>query len=194
MIKALLMIFAPAQTWERIARARRSLVFVFFLYLLPTIVLAILGELDGRIYLSELWPDNKSKPPTPELILRYGAAEVLIGVLIAFVCARLLKTLSVTFHNRNTYAQCFTVIAYGLGPFYLLHLLNAIPHLNPWIPLAAGVVFSVAAMYSAIPHILKPDPPHAFGLFLMTGILLAALCGLARFFTLQILHGRIVLP
>lgn len=193
MIKALLMIFAPSSTWERIARARRNLGFIIFFYLLPTVALSILGELDGRIYLSGL-SDDPPKLPSAELTLRYGGVEIVSFLLVTFLGARLVKMFAETFHSRNSYTQCFTVTAYGLGPFFLLHLANAIPRLNPWIPLAVGVVFSFSMMYYAVPHVLKPDPPHAFGLYLMSGIILATLCGITRFLTLQVLHGRIVIP
>jgi hypothetical protein len=80
-----------------------------------------------------------------------------------------------------------------MAPFYLFHLLDAIPELNPWISFAVGSLFTFATLYHAVPTLLKPDPPHAFGLFLMGGIIITLLGVLDRLFTLQVMDGRIKL-
>lgn len=191
MIKALLLILAPAATWERIARARRNVLFVLFLYLAPTMALSFLAEMAGHNYLVRYFTDQGAKLYSQDAAIRYGAIQFAAGVIVAFFVARLIKLLSETFHNRNTYAQCFAVTAYALGPFYLMHILDALPILSPWITFAVGVVFAFGAIYHAIPLVLKPDPPHAFGLFLMSGIFLAMVSLLGRMATLQFLPGKI---
>ena len=193
MIKALLLIFASSYTWERIARARRSLLFVLCLFLVPTMVLSIAGEIAGRNYFAQASSDLKYKVIPPGLVTRYGGAELATGLLVVFIGAWMFKTVSETFHNRSTYTQCFVTIAYATGPYYLFHLLDAIPQLNPWISFSVGIIFSFAALYHAVPNIVKPDPPHAFGLFLMGGIILTLLSVLARLFTVEILAGKITL-
>lgn len=193
MIKALLLICAPVYTWDRIARARRGIFFVLLFFLIPTIVLSVAGEIAGRNYFLQGDVMLQNKIISKQRILPYGVSELGAGLLAVFVAAQLLKTLSVTFHNRNTYSQCFVVMAYTVGPFYLLHLLDVIPELNPWISFAAGSLFSFGTLYNAVPKVLKPDPPHAFGLFLMGGFTLTMLHALCRLFTLQVLDGRIKL-
>ena len=193
MIKALLLIFASSYTWERIARARRGFFFVLFLFLVPTIALSIAGEIFGRNYLAQGDPDLRFKIISHDLALRYGGAELVAGLLVVFVGAWMFKIVAETFHNRSTYTQCFVSIAYATGPYYLLHLLDAIPQLSPWISFAVGIILSFSTLYYAVPHIIKPDPPHAFGLFLMGGIILMLLSLLARLFTLQVLSGNIKL-
>jgi hypothetical protein len=37
---------------------------------------------------------------------------------------------------------------------------------------------------------MEPDPPHAFGLFLMSSLLLALITGLVRFVTATYLRGE----
>ena len=44
MIKALLLIFEPIATWEGIFRARRSLLFILVIYLLPLLLLTSAAE------------------------------------------------------------------------------------------------------------------------------------------------------
>src|SRR5689334_2248135 len=44
MIKALLLIFDPVNSWERVVRAQRGLLFVLVLFLLPLVALSCAGE------------------------------------------------------------------------------------------------------------------------------------------------------
>ena len=44
MLNALLLFFAPARTWERIADARRSIFYILITYLLPIMLLTAFGE------------------------------------------------------------------------------------------------------------------------------------------------------
>src|SRR5260221_152817 len=92
---------------------------------------------------------------------------------------------------RHTFAQSFQVVASSFGPFFLLRLADAFPVINPWLSFAVGIILSQRALYAGIPRVVDPDPPNAFGLYLTSGLLLTMLAGLARFFTLLVLHGKI---
>jgi hypothetical protein len=194
MIKALLMILMPARTWERIANTARSFWFVLFLYLGPTLVLSIAGELAGRDYFAKRNASDELQPMAEKLAIRYGSVEFVSGLMVVFLCAWLVKMLSKTFHHRNTYEECFRVVAYASGPFLLFRLLDVIPGMLPWVTFAIGMLVSVSTMYSGIPRVLKPDPPHAFGLYLMSSIMLIMVSGWGRFLTLLVLQGKITLP
>jgi hypothetical protein len=155
--------------------------------------LSIAGEIAGRNYLAQNDPELSYKVIPHDLIGRYGGAELAAGLLVVFLAAYMFKTVSGTFHSRSTYTQCFVAMAYATGPYYLFHLLDAIPELNPWISFSVGILLSFAALYNAVPLVVKPDPPHAFGLFLMGGIVLTMLSILARLFTVEVLSGKIKL-
>ncbi len=192
MIKALLLILAPAATWERIARSRRSIGFVLLIYLAPTMALSLFIEMAGHNYLAPRFAEQNVKVIPRDIALQYAGIQLGAGLLAAMLMGPLIKICSETFHNRTTYTQCFAVAVYGLGPFYLFHIFDAIPVLSPWISFAAGILFSFATLYHAIPHVLKPDPPHAFGLFVMSGFVLTMLSVIARMITLltksEVLH------
>ena len=54
------------------------------------------------------------------------------------------------------------------------------------------MVLSVAALYHGIPRVMEPDPPHAFGLYLTSSLLLALASGLADFLAAWWMMGRFV--
>jgi hypothetical protein len=193
MIKALLLIVAPAPTWERITRSRRSIPFIFFLYLLPTIALSIVIEVVGHNYLVPTFGESGAKYIPRELAIQWGVAELVAGLLVAILFCLVVQLCARTFHNRTTLTPCFAVAAYTLGPFYLVHIFDAIPVLSQWITLAVGIAFSVITLYHAIPLVLKPDPPHAFGLFVTSCFVLIMLIGMARMGVLLAVPARMQL-
>lgn len=191
MIKVFLLIFEPAVTWDKIARAKRSLAAVLFGHALPLIALSVAGEILGRIYLRKAHVAGELAKASQNLMVEYGVVQFLFSLLVVFAGSQLVKALAETFHARHTYTQCFTAVAYGLSPLFLARLLDVIPGMNPWVSFAIGIVFSVATLYHGLPSVLQPDPPNAFGLFLTSGLLLGMVAGLARLITLLVLQGRI---
>ncbi len=191
MIKVFFLIFEPAVAWEKIARAKRSLGAVLLGQLLPLVILSVAGELLGRIYLGKPHATAQMATASRSVLIQYGVVQFLFNLLVVFVGAKLVKAMAETFHARHNYTQCFTVVAYGLSPLFLIRLLDAIPGMNPWVSFGVGIVLCVATLYYGLPCVLQPDPPNAFGLFLMSGLLLAMVSGLARLITLLILQGKI---
>ena len=63
------------------------------------------------------------------------AAQILLSLGVVFCGASLLKSIGETFHGRHTYTQAFTAVAYSLGPFFLLRLLDVFPGISPWVSL-----------------------------------------------------------
>jgi hypothetical protein len=192
MIQALLLIFSPTGTWERIFRARRSTAYILFIYLLPLLILTCAAEAYGL----HVWGKNQGSEvvhlkhfPINEAIL-FEVAQFLLSLFIVFLGAKLVQSVGQTFHGRHTFNQTFRAVAYGLGPLFLLRLLDAFPAMSPWISWAIGILLTIAVLYQGLPKILEPDPPHAFGLYLMTSLLLLLITGLIRFITAWYLKGK----
>ncbi len=190
MIKALLLIFEPFATWDRIWRARRGVSFVLFLYLLPTVLLISAAEGYGLHH----WGRARELGPrrlynSGEVII-FEAAQSILFVAVVFIGARLIKSVGETFHGRHTFTQTFVLVAYGLSPLFLLHMLNAVKDISPWMTWAIGIILSMAVLYQGVPRMMEPDPPHAFGLYLMSSLLLLFITGLARFVTAWYLQGK----
>lgn len=191
MIKALLLIFDPVATWERIVLARRSWLFVLTAFLLPLLLLTSLVEGFGLVQ----WGVIQKDLPRPKLFslaeaFVYLSAQGLISLVIVIVAAWLIKSLGETFHGRHSFTQAITAVAYGLSPLFALRVLDAFPGLSPWVAWGIGILLSTAVLYHGLPRVMLPDPPHAFGLYLMSVILLIIITGLARFVTAWYLAGR----
>jgi len=191
MIKALLLIFEPVQAWERIVRAQRGLAFVLLLYVTPMVVLAAAAEGFGLVHWGRWQKDVNylKKFPLGEAVV-YEAAYAMLSIGIVFLGAKIIKSLGETFHGRHSFAQAFTTVAYGLSPVFLLRLLDVFPDIGPWTTWTIGVVLCVSVLYQGVPRVMMPDPPHAFGLYFMSALLLVIITGLARFVTAWYLQGR----
>ncbi|HWY78541.1 MAG TPA: Yip1 family protein [Verrucomicrobiae bacterium] len=194
MIKALLLIFNPGATWDRIVLARKTLISVLVLFFLPTVVLSIGGELWGLLQWGRRQEFSHELKHIPrDLAIYYGAAQLALSLVFVFLGALMIKGAGDTFHTRHTYTQCFTLVAYTLSPLFLVRVLDGFPSINPWITFGVGIILSIAALYSGIPRVMQPDPPHAFGLYLTGAVLLVIIGGLARLLTLLVLQGRLKL-
>ena len=196
MIKALLLIFDPRATWEGIFRARRTMASILLIYLLPMLLFVAVVEGYGLIHWGK-WQGEVGrlkKFPVGEAAI-IETAEFLLSLLVVFLGAKMIKSIGETFHGRHTYAQAFTAVVYGLSPFFLLRLLDAFSWssgwLAPWVvPWSIGISLSIAVLYHGVPRMMEPDPPNAFGLFLMSALLLALVTGLMRFVTAAYLRGE----
>ncbi len=191
MIKALLLILDPVASWERVVRAQRSLLFVLLIFLLPLVLLSSAAEGYGILTWGK-WQGEvvRLHKFSRQEVLCYESLQLVLSLLLVLVGAKLLKSLGETFHGRHTYAKAFTVVAYGLSPLFLLRVLDAHPVVSPWLTWAIGILLSVGVLYQGVPRVMQPDPPHAFGLFLISALLLVLTSGLVRFLTFWWLLGK----
>jgi hypothetical protein len=191
MIKALFLIFEPEAAWNRIAISKRKLPFIIFLYLLPMMLIVALVEGYGLV----AW--GRARPPfgdirqyTLQEAFVFEGTQMVLMVIVILLSAYLIKALGETFHSRNNYTQTLTVVAYGLSPIFLLRLLDIVPSLSLWITWALGAILVMKILYMGVPRIMEPDPPHAFGLFLMSSLLLIMITCAERFISIGYLAGK----
>jgi hypothetical protein len=191
MIKALLLIFDPIATWQGILRARRSLVFISVIYLLPLLLITSAGEGYGLVQWGKLqgMVSRVRRFPVQEAVV-VEAVQVLLSLLVVFAGASILRSMGETFHGRHTYTQAFTTVAYGLSPLFTLRMLDAFTGVSPWVTYSIGIILSIAVLYHGVPRVMEPDPSHAFELYLMSALLLALGTGLLRFVTAAYLAGK----
>jgi hypothetical protein len=190
MIKALFLIFEPEATWNQVALSKRGIGFTVGLYLLPMMLIVGVVEGFGLVKWGRWQPALGiiNTFPVREALI-YETAELLLMGVIILVGAHLIKALGDTFHVRHTYENTLTVVIYGLSPVFLLRLLDVSPTINLWMPWAIGIMLTIKILYTGVPRIMLPDPPDAFGLYLMSALLLTMITALERFITAGCLAG-----
>jgi len=195
MLKAILLIFEPVATWERIHAARRGMAFILVFHLLPLLLVTSFVEGYGLVqwgeYRGQMQEVAQLKPFKRGEAVLFEASQFILSLVVVFVGAKMVKSIGETFHGRHTYAQAFAAVAYGLSPLFLLRLLDTFPSVSPWVPWSIGMILSIAALYHGLPRMMEPDPSHAFGLFVMSALLLALISGLVRFLTWWYLAGKL---
>ncbi|MCX6893509.1 MAG: YIP1 family protein [Verrucomicrobiota bacterium] len=195
MLKAILLVLEPTAAWEKIFLARRGTVFVLLSHLLPLLLIGSVCEGYGLIH----WGKQRGQMQDVVHIKTFSRAEtvifetaqLIVSLLVVFGGANMVKSIGETFHGRHNYNQAFSAIAYGLSPLFALRLLDAFPSVSPWVTWSIGIMLSIGALYHGVPRMMEPDPPHAFGLFLMASLLLLVITGMVRFVTWWYLTGKL---
>jgi len=190
MIRALLLIFAPAATWDRIWRARRGVFFILLTYVVPFVLVTCFAEGWGLHHWGRLREYGPRKYYTRGEVIIFESIQFLLYLILVFIGARLIKAIGETFHGRHTFAQAFGTVAYGLGPLFLLRFLDALKDISPWVGWSIGILLSIGVLYQGVPRMMEPDPSHAFGLYFIGSLLLFLSSGLARFVTAWYLRGE----
>lgn len=194
MLRALLLIFDPNNTWEKISTSKHSVAHVFFFYLLPIMLLALavegwlitqFGVERGRVV-------ERILRLRPEVVLRYELAQFVLGLAISFIGAWFFKLVGEGFHRRHSYSECFAALGYSLGPYFLVRILDGWPVLNTWIPWTIGILLALSVLYRGVPRLMKPDPSNALGVYLLCSMLLLILSGLAHFIASLVLDERLL--
>ncbi len=190
MIQALLLIFEPVAAWDRHAQVDRSVAYVLGVYLLPLLVLTSAGEGYGLVHWGKEAAFSHVITYSVKRAISYEIAQLILTLLVVAICAKTVKSLAQTFHGAQPYRRAFAVVAYTLGPLFLLRFLDTYAKISPWVAWSIGIVLSVAILYQGLPRMLLPDPSHAFGLYVMTATVLILATGLMRFLTAAILQGQ----
>jgi hypothetical protein len=190
MIKALLLIFEPIATWDRIVRDQRGIAFIALVYLVPLLAFTSAAEAYRLIHWVRPGEIADLKPFSPGEAILFEGGQFLLSLAVVCIGAKLIKAIGETFHGRHTFSQTFATAAYGLGPLFLLRFLDSIAGVPPWVSWAVGILLTIGVLYQGLPRMLQPDPPHAFGLFLVSSLLLVFVSGLARFLTMEYLEGK----
>lgn len=192
MIKAVLLIVYSVPTWDRIVEARRGIVAVLLIHLLPLLLLTSAGEFYGLTHLGKQRAEyGKPTLVTSPAALRYEAVKLALGLAVVFLAAQIIKAIGQSFHGRHTYQQAFTVVAYGLSPLFLMQLVNGLPLMPVWVVWAIGMALAASALYQGLPRVMLPDPPSTLGLYFMSVLTLTGMTALAQFLASKFLAYQI---
>ena len=189
MIAALMLVFAPAFAWARVARANLAWWQVLLVHVLPLQIVSIGIELWRLVTVGRHTQFSiKLAPISQDLAIRYGLAELGISLALIFIGAQMVRAFGHTFRSRQTYNQFLRLTAYGLSPVFLLRALDGFYWANPWVILILGLVLMGKVLYQGVPLVLDPDPPQAFGLYVSSVFVLVFATALARMLSLLVLH------
>jgi len=194
MIQALVLMFEGGPAWDRIVLKAQGFARVFWLRLLPMLVITTVLEGLGLVHWGKWQPDFRyCKPFSPHQAIAYELGQSALNLGMILVCAWVVQVLGRTFHGRitYTYARSFTAVVYGLSPMFLFRLLDPFPSMSPYITWALGIVLSIWILYDGLPRLLKPDPTHALGLYMSCAIVLLLATGLVRVVTALYLQGNV---
>jgi hypothetical protein len=195
MLTALLLIFDPSGTWERIASTPQQRVWRMFLsYLFPLLFLSIACEALGllKFGMNEGGLLSRVVKPSQDLVVRYETAQIIVDLLVIFGGAWLLKKIGEGFHRRHTYSECFATLGHSLGPLYLLRMLDAVPAINTWLCYGVGILLVVSALYGGVARVMKPDPSNALGVYLMASLVTIAITGIGHYLVVLVLDEKIL--
>ena len=194
MIKAILLIFAPGSTWTRISEAKRGVLTVLLLNPVPLILLACGAEAYGLLKLGLFESDFARAKPLPvawSLVLKYQEVRLACDLVVLFLGAQIFYWLDHSLNSRARYQLSFTVMAYSMGPTFLMRALDGIPWLNTWLCWGVGILLAMHLLYHGVALVLQPDQTKGFGLFLVSSLVLALLSLTAQILGLFVLHGRV---
>jgi exosortase/archaeosortase len=192
MLKVFFLIFESGVTWEKIARAGRGYAYVFATHLLPMILLATVAEGWGLSHWGKWQPRfQKIKEFPIETVITFEVLQALLFLAMVMLCAQVVMKIGLTFEKQRTYLQTFSTMAYAFSPFFLVQTLNALPKMSPWVTWSLGIALTFWVLYMGIPLMLRPDPTHAFGLYLSTIIVVLLASAVARILPALYLIGRV---
>lgn len=194
MIKALLLILDPENTWERIGQTRPGIAAVFFTYALPLFLLGTAVETWGMMKLGHdqrgVLIDRRAVI-SQELAIRYVTAQLALALVMAFGGALLFKKIGEGFHRKHNYSETFATLGYALGPVFLARAVDGIPFFNSWICWGVGALLGVSVLYRGIPRLMKPDPSNALGVYLTCSFLFLVITGTAHYLAQLVLAEKL---
>src|SRR5260221_7996607 len=192
MINSLLLIFDSSATWEKIARANRSIAGVFFLHLLPLLVISLGIEAYALIHWGESRGLTDHMTRIPQRIVMNYALTYFVSLLgIVFLGAKILQRIGESFHSDHDYRHCFIALAYSLSPLFLSRILDAWPAINTWVCWGLGAILSVAVMYQGLPRLMNPDQTNALGIYMVSSVLVLIVTAAAHYVAVMVLQGKI---
>ena len=182
MIKAILLLANPVSAWERIVEAKRNVLAILLIFVLPLLLLTSAGEDYGLVH----WGKQRGEFGRVVKIssgdaIGYELFNIGLGLAVIFTAAKIIQALGRSFRGHQTYTQAFTLAAYALSPFFTAHLLNVLPILSAWIVWAFAVSLAASALYQGVPRVLLPDPPQTLGLYFMCVLTVVAVTAIAQF-------------
>jgi len=193
MFLVFLMIMDPEAGWGRAAESARSTVRVLLLHLFPLLLLGCVAEGFGMMrWGKRVGQFGTVKTFTLDEVLAYEACHFGVGLIVVLIGAVVLRGLANTFHSRQKFAQALAVSVFGLGPVFLLRVLDAFPAIPPLVPWIIGAALTIGVLYQGVPRVMRLDPAHALGVYMSSMMVLVLASGIGRVLVIYFLQGKIL--
>ena len=193
MFLVLLMIFNPADGWQRAADASRSITRLLLLHLLPMLLLGCVAEAYGLTHWGRAISHyGAMKKFTLEQVLPYEACHLAAGLVTVLISALMVRGLGNTFHIREKFPPALAVSIFGLGPVFLLRVCDALPAIPPLVPWIIGAVLTMTILYQGVPRVMHLDPSHALGVYMSSMMVLVLASGIGRLLVVYFLQEKIL--
>ena len=191
MLTAIQLIFAPFRTWEKISLARRGVVWVLLVSLLPLLLASVAVEGYSLIH----WGEKRGGfsmviKASPSAGIRYSVTHAVLLLSSVVIGAKFLQWVTQSFQIQTSFAPCFSVMAYGFSPIFLGRFLDAVPALNTWVCWGLGALLSISVLYHGIGLVLRPEQTKGFGIYLFSAIMVTLSSLLSHFIAVAFLYGR----
>jgi len=193
MLRVFFLLFEPAESWLKIAKARRGFVFILALHLLPFIAAVTVAEGWGLMHWGRWQPQMQRIHvfSDAQIVWHFELLQAGLLLLLVLVSSVFVHFASDSFGVKKNFLQAFTVMAYGFSPLLLSQFLNLIPALNLFVGWGIGITLTVWVLYSGVPRVLQSLPVHAFGVYLSASAIAVLLSALVRVFTAMFLTDQI---
>ena len=191
MLNAVQLFFSPFATWQKIAIAKKGVAFTALLYLAPLLLLVCASECYALVVLSEKDSLFSHMKLPLDRAIRVEVCQWIAGMILVFIAAKMIRWIGESFNFYPPFERCFTLAAYGLGPFFMAHFLNCIPGMNPWITAAIGIFGCIYVLYQGTGVVLEPEQTKGFGLYIMIAILFSMLSAMMHILWMMAIQGKI---
>ena len=192
MIRSFPILFAPSGVFPKIALAVPNALVVFFVELLPLLLVSLWVEFYGMTHWPEKLGDFGTASVLPQpLALQYTGAQFVIFIASLLIGSTVLREVSISSETQVTWSQCFLTLCYCLTPLAFSRVLDAIPAMNTWVCWAIGSTLTARALYHGVAVLLKPEQTKGFGLFLFAFVLITFLSALGHLMGQLVLQGRL---
>jgi hypothetical protein len=194
MLKVIELIFSPAKTWEAIAQAERGVIRIFLLSLLPLILVSCAAEAYALMQFGiRRGIMGHFSAVQHETIIRYAEVQLGLSLILLFGGAKFIQWIAEGFHFFPKYTQVFTAFGYGLGPVFLMRIMNCVPIANCWVWWLLGAACMVFILYHGVALVIQPDQSKGFGFYILGSMSIFVMSGIAQAISVAVLHGKLVL-
>jgi hypothetical protein len=192
MFRSLQLLISPGSTWAKIAAAKRGVVWILLIELLP--LLLITCAIEG--YILTRWGERAdqfgrviSHPLKSAVTVE--CIQLAVSLAMVLAAAQILSWVGESFHFYPRFRVCFTLTTFGFSPYLLLRLLHYAPGLNEWVGPALGALGCIYVLYQGVGVVLEPDQTQGFGLFLLSVLTFTLFCGMHQLIVLKIVQGKL---